>query len=57
MHFGLGPAARVDKLEVIWPSGIRQTLMGVNADQTLTVRENDADLDPVIVDGPRPGQP
>ena len=39
VHFGLGPAARVDKLEVIWPSGIRQTLMGVNADQTLTVRE------------------
>jgi len=29
----------VDKLEVTWPSGIRQTLMGVNADQTLTVRE------------------
>ena len=39
VHFGLGPAARVDKLEVTWPSGIRQTLMGVNADQILTVRE------------------
>jgi hypothetical protein len=39
VHFGLGTAARVDKLEVTWPSGIRQTLMGVNADQILTVRE------------------
>ena len=39
VHFGLGPAAKVDKLEVTWPSGIRQTLMGVNADQMLTVRE------------------
>jgi enediyne biosynthesis protein E4 len=39
VHFGLGPAARVDKLEVTWPSGIGQTLMDVNADQILTVRE------------------
>jgi hypothetical protein len=29
----------VDKLEVTWPSGIHQTLMAVNADQILTVRE------------------
>ena len=36
VYFGLGPAVRVDKLEVTWPSGIRQTLMGVNADQILT---------------------
>ena len=39
VHFGLGAAARVDKLEVTWPSGIHQTLMAVNADQILTVRE------------------
>lgn len=39
VHFGLGPAAKVDKLEVVWPSGIHQTLTGVNADQILTIRE------------------
>jgi len=39
VYFGLGPAAKVDKLEVAWPSGIRQTLMSVNANQILTIRE------------------
>jgi len=39
VHFGLGAAARVDKLEITWPSGIQQTLTGVKADQILTVRE------------------
>jgi hypothetical protein len=39
VHFGLGSAARVDKLEIVWPSGIRQVLTGVNADRILTVRE------------------
>jgi hypothetical protein len=39
VHFGLGSSIKVDKLEVTWPSGIRQTLSGVNADQILTVHE------------------
>jgi len=39
LHFGLGAAAKADKIVVIWPSGIRQTLENVKADQILTVRE------------------
>jgi hypothetical protein len=39
VHFGLGAATRVDQLEVQWPSGIKQVLHGVAADQILTVRE------------------
>lgn len=39
VHFGLGAAQRVEKLEIWWPSGIRQTLRNVKADQILTVRE------------------
>ncbi|HKD09924.1 MAG TPA: CRTAC1 family protein [Bryobacteraceae bacterium] len=39
VHFGLGAATSVEKLEITWPSGIHQTLMGVKADQILTVRE------------------
>ena len=39
VHFGLGPAERAEKIEILWPSGIRQTLVGVKADQVLTVRE------------------
>ncbi len=39
VHFGLGPAAVVDELEIAWPSGIRQRLTGVKADQVLRVVE------------------
>lgn len=42
VHFGLGTATRIDKLEVAWPSGIRQTLSNVAADQILTIKETAA---------------
>ncbi len=38
LHFGLG-AAETAKVEVAWPSGIRQTLNDVHADQFLEIRE------------------
>jgi hypothetical protein len=38
LHFGLGAAGKA-KVEVVWPSGIRQTLDEVHADQILEVRE------------------
>jgi enediyne biosynthesis protein E4 len=40
VHFGLGESAIIDSIEVLWPSGIRQTLTRVKADQVLTVRES-----------------
>ncbi len=40
VHFGLGAAERLDKLEIWWPSGIRQTLRDVKGDQILTVHES-----------------
>ena len=39
VHFGLGSAAKVEKLEIAWPSGIHQTLADISADRILTVRE------------------
>ncbi len=39
VHFGLGAARAVDKLDVVWPSGARQTLRNVKADQILKIRE------------------
>jgi hypothetical protein len=39
VHFGLGAATRVEKMEIAWPSGIRQTLTNVRADQVLNVQE------------------
>jgi hypothetical protein len=39
VHFGLGQETKIDSLEIRWPSGIRQTLKGITADQFLTVDE------------------
>jgi hypothetical protein len=38
LHFGLGTAEKA-KVEIVWPSGIHQTLNDVHADQFLEVRE------------------
>ena len=40
LHFGLG-AAESAKVEILWPSGIRQSLNDVKADQFLEVKEPD----------------
>jgi hypothetical protein len=39
VHFGLGTAAEVPRLEVQWPSGTRQVIEHVKADQVLEVKE------------------
>ncbi len=39
VHFGLGTMDRIRTLEVLWPSGRRQTLSEVKVDQILTIRE------------------
>jgi len=39
VHFGLGPYGKADKIEISWPSGVKQTLTNVAADQILTVHE------------------
>jgi hypothetical protein len=40
VHFGLGKASVIDKLELLWPTGIKQVLTHVRADQVLTVVES-----------------
>jgi hypothetical protein len=39
VHFGLGLATRVDRLEVCWPSGATDEIEGLPVDQFLTVEE------------------
>jgi len=39
VHFGLGTLAKIPKIEIRWPSGSKQTLTDVKADQVLAVRE------------------
>jgi hypothetical protein len=38
LHFGLGAAATAD-LEIVWPSGFRESLKGLRADRLVTVKE------------------
>jgi hypothetical protein len=40
VHFGLGKAATIDKIELCWPTGVKQVLTHVKADQVLTVVES-----------------
>jgi len=39
VHFGLGKASMVQRIEIRWPSGTLQVLTNVTADQILKVRE------------------
>ena len=39
VHFGLGDARTVDRVEVAWPSGVRQVLEHVAVNRVLTVTE------------------
>jgi len=42
LHFGLGHARTVDRLEVRWPNGRTQVLANIAADRVLVLREADA---------------
>ncbi|MFN7993273.1 MAG: CRTAC1 family protein [Bryobacteraceae bacterium] len=39
VHFGLGAAASIREIEIIWPGGPRQVLRNVGVDQILAVQE------------------
>jgi enediyne biosynthesis protein E4 len=38
-HFGLGPATQLDKIEIQWPSGLKQVVAAPRVDQIITVEE------------------
>jgi hypothetical protein len=46
MLFGLGPATRIDRLEVRWPGGRRVVLRDLAVDRTTTIREPDGPTPP-----------
>ena len=39
LHFGLGKTKSIDRLEILWPSGIRQTVKSPKINQRLSVKE------------------
>ena len=42
LYFGLGAASRIDRLEVTWPSGIKQVIPGpITRNQMLTIQESE----------------
>lgn len=45
VHFGLGEDAVVDRIEVVWPSGHKQTLLNVKGDQILTIMQDEGSND------------
>lgn len=42
LHFGLGSASSIERIEIRWPSGIRQQLSDLKTDRILTIRESSA---------------
>ena len=44
MHFGLGANTAIDSMSVIWPSGIVDHLLGLNADAAYTINEGQSPL-------------
>ncbi|WP_414648708.1 ASPIC/UnbV domain-containing protein, partial [Edaphobacter sp.] len=40
LHFGLGKATIVDRLEVSWPSGRRQSISAIKSRQMLRLHED-----------------
>ncbi len=41
VHFGLGDAKVIDRIELRWPTGIKQILTNIKVDQVLTIVEGD----------------
>ena len=44
VHFGLGEATKVDKLDIHWPSGLKQQLAIQEIDRIITIEEGKAAL-------------
>ena len=40
VHFGLGKATVIDRIEISWPTGVKQVLTNIKADQVLRVKES-----------------
>jgi hypothetical protein len=41
LHFGLGPATKIDRIEIDWPSGVRQAIGGREVNTIVTISEPD----------------
>jgi hypothetical protein len=47
VHFGLGQAAQIERLEVAWPSGAKQTFVNLQPDRMYAILEGTSDVRPL----------
>lgn len=52
-HFGLGRSTRADIVQILWPSGLRQTFRDVDADRFYVVEEGAKNLQLRVRGGPQ----
>jgi hypothetical protein len=48
VHFGLGPASKIERLEVRWPSGNKQTFDNLSADKIYRLVEGNSRVKPLV---------
>jgi hypothetical protein len=48
VHFGLGDATRVERLEIQWPSGLKQVLTDLAADRHVLVEEGNPVVEMIV---------
>mgnify|MGYP002623867032 CR=1 FL=1 len=48
VHFGLGEATLVDRIEVQWPSGAQQTFSNITADKSIRITEGNPAVEDII---------
>jgi hypothetical protein len=46
LHFGLGSADKIERIEIIWPSGTKETIQPPPVDQIYTVEEGKGIIQP-----------
>lgn len=56
VHFGLGSAKKVDRLEVEWPSGRKQSYAALPADRIYVIAEGDKKTAPDLLPTAKPGK-
>jgi hypothetical protein len=54
MHFGLGEDYDIDKVEVVWPNGKKQTIPSPESNRRLVVKQQDATEDWFLPEMPNP---
>ncbi len=57
LHFGLGEASLVDRIDIRWPSGQQESVMQVAVNQEITVREGDGMITSVSSAASKSGRP